>query len=160
MPVALREDAAAGFPDDTLASGPTVMGAETLAAVGDWFDLTPDDARRRFRANLTLEGGGPFWEDRLFAAPGETVTFRVGDVMFFGTNPCARCVVPGRDPSTGEPIAGFAKSFADRRRAAMPAWAEPEAFDHFFRLAVNTRLFAPAVGGVVRVGDPVEVLPA
>ena len=158
FPVCVKEDRTAGFPDDTLASGPTVIGAETLATVADWFRLSADNARRRFRANLSLEGGGAFWEDRLFAAPGETVTFRIGGVMFFGTNPCARCVVPSRDPDTGEAIPAFAKAFAERRRSSLPAWAEPEAFDHYFRLAVNTRLFAPADGGEVRVGDPVEIL--
>ena len=63
----LRENAVEGFPDDTIASGPTVIGAESLATVADWFGLSPDDARRRFRANLTIEGGGAFWEDRYHA---------------------------------------------------------------------------------------------
>jgi uncharacterized protein YcbX len=54
QPVTLREDTAAGFPDDTLAAGPTVLAAETLAAVADWFGLPFDDARRRFRANLLI----------------------------------------------------------------------------------------------------------
>ena len=157
MAVTLREDVASGFPDDTLASGPTVIGAETLATVGEWFGLPFENAQRRFRANLTLEGGGPFWEDRLFAAPGETVTFRIGEVTFFGTNPCARCVVPGRDPAREEVIPRFPTTFAERRRASLPAWTEREAFDHFFRVAVNTRLYAPAAGGVLRVGDAVEM---
>ncbi|HEX6986778.1 MAG TPA: MOSC N-terminal beta barrel domain-containing protein, partial [Planctomycetaceae bacterium] len=51
-PVTFCEDARTGFPDDTIASGPTVIAAETLAVVADWFGLTFDDARRRFRANL------------------------------------------------------------------------------------------------------------
>jgi len=157
-PVTLHEDPAAGFPDDTLSPGPTVIAAETLAAVADWFGLTPDDARRRFRANLTVEGGGPFWDDRLFGPPGSPVLFRVGEVLLFGTNPCARCVVPSRDPDTAEQLPGFAKSFAVRRRDTLPAWADPDAFDHFFRLAVNTRLYSPVEGGVIRVGDTVELV--
>lgn len=158
FPVKLREAAETGFPDDTLASGPTIIAAETLAAVADWFGLTFESARERFRANLVIEGGGPFWDDRLFAAPGESVTFRIGELSFFGMNPCARCVVPSRDPHTAEQIAGFAKSFAARRRDSLPAWAEPDAFDHFYRLAVNTRLFAPATGGMLQIGDTVEVV--
>lgn len=157
LPVSLREDAAGGFPDDTLAAGPTVVSVETLAVVAGWFGLSADEARLRFRANLIVEGGGPLWEDRLFGAPGDPVGFRVGGVTFFGTNPCARCVVPGRHPETAAPTPLFAKTFAVRRRETLPAWAEPEAFDHFFRLAVNTRLYAPAAGGTIRVGDPVEL---
>lgn len=160
QPVTLRENPAAGFPDDTLAPGPTVLAAETLAAVADWFGLSFDDARRRFRANLLIEGGGPFWDDRLFGPPGDPVLFRVGDVMLFGTNLCARCVVPSRDPATAEQTSGFAKTFADRRRQSLPPWADPDAFDHYFRLAVNTRLFAPPAGGLIRVGDPVELVNA
>ncbi|MGC1275306.1 MAG: MOSC N-terminal beta barrel domain-containing protein [Planctomycetaceae bacterium] len=157
FPVDLREDKTSGFPDDTLSSGPTIIAAETLAHVGDWFGVPFDEARRRFRANLVVEGGGPFWDDRLFAEPGETVTFRIGEAMFFGTNPCARCVVPSRDSVTGEQRPGFAKEFAVRRRESLPAWSHTDAFDHFYRLAVNTRFFAPATGGRLRVGDDVEV---
>lgn len=157
-PVTLREDAASGFPDDTLAPGPTVIAAETLAEVAGWFGLSSENARRRFRANLTLEGGGPFWDDRLFGQPGQPVGFRVGELMFFGTNPCARCVVPSRDPDTASQLPNFSKAFALRRREALPPWAEPDAFDHHFRLAVNTRLYSPAAGGVIRVGDTVELL--
>lgn len=157
FPVTLREDRAAGFPDDTLASGPTAIARETLETVADWFELSFEDVRRRFRANLTLEGGGPFWDDRLFGPPGEPITFRIGDVLLFGTNPCARCVVPSRDPETAAATLGFAKAFAQRRRELLPAWADPDAFDHFYRLAVNTRLFAPAGWGVLRVGDRVDL---
>jgi hypothetical protein len=158
MAVMLREDAAGGFPDDTLASGPTVIAAETLATVADWFGLSAENARQRFRANLTIEGGGPFWDDRLFGPPGQPVAFRIGELMFFGTNPCARCVVPSRDPETAEQVPNFAKAFALRRRESLPPWADPDAFDHHFRLAVNTRLYAPAEGSVIRVGDTVELL--
>jgi uncharacterized protein YcbX len=158
LDVALREDATAGFPDDTDASGPTFVSAETLAEVAAWFGIELDSSRQRFRANLTLEGGAPFWEDQLFGPPGDPVTFRVGELLFFGTNPCARCVVPSRDPNSGQQISGFARDFADRRRQNLPAWADIDAFDHFFRLAVNTRLFAPAEGGVLKVGDVVETL--
>lgn len=156
--VTLREDSESGFPDDTLASGPTVIAAETLSAVAKWFHLSFEEARKRFRANLVLEGGGAFWDDRLIAQPGETVTFRIGEVLLFGTNPCARCVVPSRDSSSGQQSRGFAKEFALRRQATLEGWAPLEAFDHYYRLAVNTRLFAPNEGGALRIGDPVEVL--
>jgi len=157
--VTIRENRSAGFPDDTASSGPTVLAVESLETVAAWFDLPFDETRRRFRANLLLEGGGAFWDDRLFGPPGEAVTFRIGDLLLFGTNPCARCVVPSRDSVNGRQQPGFARTFAARRQEALPAWSPPDAFDHFYRLAVNTRLFAPAGGGLLRVGDPVEVLP-
>ena len=55
-------------------------------------------------------------------------------------NPCARCVVPSRDPRTGEALAGFQKRFADLRRAALAAEVDATPFTHTYRLAVNTRL--------------------
>ena len=55
-------------------------------------------------------------------------------------NPCARCVVPSRDARTGEPIAGFQKRFAEQRRATLAAGVDPTPFNHYYRLAVNTRL--------------------
>ena len=158
FPVILRENRQSGFPDDTLSHGPTIIAAETLRTVADWFGISFDDARERFRANLIIEGGGPFWDDHLFSDPGATVTFRIGDVLFFGVNPCARCVVPTRDARSGEGIPGFVNTFTARRRKMLPAWARSEAFDHFYRMAVNTRLYVPTEGGVIRVGDAVEIL--
>jgi len=158
IPVTLRNDPVRGFPDDTDAPGPTVISIETLREAGEWFGLDVDNSRRRFRANLALEGGGPFWEDRLFGPPGEPVLFRIGDVLFFGTNPCARCVVPSRDPVSGEQRSGFAKIFAERRRSMLPDWADRDVFDHFYRLAVNTRLYSKSNEGLLRVGDPVEIV--
>lgn len=158
MPLTLREDPSRSFPDDTDASGPTVISTETLREAGGWFGLDLENSRRRFRANLTLTGGGPFWEDRLFGPPGEPVLFRIGDVLLFGTNPCARCVVPSRDPDSGEQNRGFQKSFADKRRESLPDWADRDAFDHFYRLAVNTRLYSKTGEGLLRVGDPVEIV--
>lgn len=158
MPVSLREDRLRGFPDDTDASGPTIISAETLREAGEWFGIDLEDSRRRFRANLTLEGGEPFWEDRLFGPPSEPVLFRVGENLLFGTNACARCVVPSRDPDSGAQRTGFAKIFVEKRRDSLPKWADADAFDHFYRLAVNTRLYSKSTQGLLRVDDPVEIV--
>jgi len=143
----LAENTTTGFPDDTDAPGPTLISTATLDAVAEWFPgLTLDEARRRFRANLEIdlfESGEPvepFWEDRLVGPAGTTVPFQIGDVRWLGVNPCQRCVVPTRDSQTGDPIAGFQKSFAQHRAAALPAWAPRDRFNHFYRLAVNTQL--------------------
>ena len=157
--VTLVEDSESGFPDDTDAPGPTVLGTGTVNAVAGWFGLEPDEIRGRFRANLEVDDVEPFWEDRLFGAVGSFVRFRIGGVVFEGTNPCRRCVVPSRSPTTGDAIPGFQKEFAERRQESLPGWAEASRFEHFYRLAVNTRL-APDGPGVIRVGDAVAILAA
>src|SRR5262245_18880709 len=160
--VRLIENADAGFPDDLESAGPTLIGTATLRAVAGWFaGLDEAEVRRRFRANLEIEGAvdgplPPFWEDRLYGPAGQDVRFRIGEVVFVGTNPCQRCIVPTRDWATGEAWPRFAKAFAQQREATLPGWAERSRFDHFYRLAVNTR--AVSSGGIIRLGDAVEVL--
>jgi uncharacterized protein len=67
-------------------------------------------------------------------------SFEIGAVRLRGRTACQRCVVPTRDSSSGEVIAGFAKTFGQRRREEMPPWAPATAFDHFYRLTLNTSL--------------------
>lgn len=161
-PARLIENALTGFPDDTDSPGPTVIGSATLAAVAAWFGLTVAEVRGRFRPNLEIAGVEPFWEDRLFGAAGHDVEFAVGGVRFAGTNPCARCPVPTRWVATGEvgPEPAFAKLFAQRRHASLPAWAEAARFDHHYRLATNTRLATIGAAGEIAVGDTVAVAAA
>lgn len=155
FPVRLRRDATTGFPDDLKAPGPTVTSEASLEALATWFPGTgAPNLRARFRSNLELAGGEPFAEDALYGAAGERRAFRVGGVAFFGTNPCQRCAVPGRDPRTGSTDAGFQKHFMARREASLPSWAERARFNHFYRFAVNTIVPASEVGKELRVGDP------
>lgn len=167
------ENLESGFPDDGECPSATLISTPTLEAVAEWFPpLDAAEMRRRFRANLEIDvdtsGDSassdcpPFWEDRLFtdyASPDsrEVVPFRVGDVFFDGVNPCARCPVPTRDSHTGVVWHGFARTFADRRRDHLPAWAPRSPFDHYYRLSVNTRLGFAQVGKTIRVGDRVEL---
>jgi hypothetical protein len=158
MPVELLENSDGGFPDDTEYPGPTVISTATLAAVASWFPgLTSDGARERFRANLEIDGVEPFWEDRLLAPGIGAVRFRIGEAELLGMNPCARCIVPTRDARSGESIAQFAKTFARERLASLPPWAPVERFDHFYRLAVNTRPTSSR-SVTIREGDTVEIL--
>ena len=161
-PVRLRENPTAGFPDDTDSPGPTLIATATLAAVAGWFDLTLEQTRARFRANIEIGGVPAFWEDAYYggicrigaaadAEPGVALTM---------VNPCARCAVPSRDARTGEPIAGFQKRFAERRRAALAPGVDATPFDHYYRLAVNTRLAPGSIGGAIRVGDAVHAVAA
>jgi uncharacterized protein YcbX len=165
-PVELRHDRDGGFPDDTTLSGPTVISTATLREVASWFDdVDTEGMRRRLRANVEIgadesadaEPLPPFWEDRLYAGEEESVAFTIGGVAFRGVNPCQRCVVPTRDPDTGEETPGFRERFVERREATLPEWADRERFDHFFRLMVNTVVPESSVGETLRVGDPVEV---
>lgn len=157
--VRLEENPAAGFPDDTAAPGPTVISTATLEAVTSWFPgLTVDDVRRRFRANLEIEGVEPFWEDRLYSEPGQTVRFRVGGVLLDGTNPCQRCVVPTRSPETAERYTDFTAIFERERYETLPPWATRSRFDHFYRLAVNTRPVSGSAGPIC-LGDDVQLAP-
>ena len=143
--VSVQCDDDGGFPDDALAPGPTIVSTATLAAVAAWFPgLDVDAVRRRLRANVEVDGVPPFWEDGLYGAAGDRVGFHIGAAAFEGTNPCQRCVVPARDPQTGEPLAAFAQRVAEKRAATLPPWADRTRFDHYYRLAVNTRAPAPS----------------
>jgi len=155
--VRLVENCETGFPDDLDAPGPTIISTATLVAVAEWFPgLTLDEARRRFRANLEIDGVEPFWEDRLYGREDEPVRFRIGDVEFFGTNPCQRCVVPTRDSQTGDVFSDFQKQFATQRESTLPVWAERSRFNHFYRLAVNTRVVSSE--GMLSVGSGLSLL--
>ena len=60
-----------GFPDDTIANGPTIVSTASLQAVADWFPgLSVDDIRLRFRTSLEIDGVPAFWEDQLFGERG------------------------------------------------------------------------------------------
>jgi uncharacterized protein len=167
--VMIEENRETGFPDDLDSPGPTLVGRPSLEAVTAWFPpLDLAEVRRRFRANLEIAGDDAgvlpaFWEDRLFdadAAPDAlaTIGFRIGEVRFEGVNPCARCAVPTRDSHTGDVWPRFAQDFQTRRAEALPAWAPRTAFDHFYRLAVNTRVPPSETGKQIRVGDTVNVI--
>jgi uncharacterized protein YcbX len=150
--VRLHENPLAGFPDDTDSPGPTLIATATLEAVAGWFDLSIEQARARFRANIEIGGVPAFWEDAHYGS-----TCRIGEVPLELVNPCARCVVPSRDARTGEALAGFQKRFAEQRRATLRPDVDPTPFNHFYRLAVNTRLAPPSPGGTIRVGDAIGV---
>jgi MOSC domain-containing protein len=156
QPITVRYSAE-GFPDDTVANGPTIISTASLDAVATCFPgLTSSDMRLRFRTTLEIDGVPAFWEDQLFGAEQDSVVrFRIGEVQFEGSNPCARCVVPSRNPQTGGIIPGFQKVFTDYRRNHIPSWTPEARFDHYYRLATNTRVASSEAGKLVRIGDSV-----
>jgi uncharacterized protein len=95
---------------------------------------------RRFRPNLVISGALPWSEDTWRVIRIGVVTFRI-------VKPCARCVITTRDPDTGaqtdprEPL----KTLATFHRAANGG-------------VIFGQNIIPDSTGVIRVGDPVEVL--
>ena len=172
-----------GFPDDNIANGPTIISTASLQAVSDWFPgLSVESVRLRFRTTLEIDGHSiesrapasareqpgtapnangqlpAFWEDQLYGEDERSVVrFRIGEVSFDGSNPCARCPVPARDPQTAADLVGFQKRFSDLRRETLPPWAPAARFDHFYRLAVNTRVAPTETGKTMRLADTLHI---
>ncbi|HMD40703.1 MAG TPA: MOSC N-terminal beta barrel domain-containing protein [Candidatus Acidoferrum sp.] len=158
--------ACAGFPDDELAAGPTIISTASLESVCEWFPgMTLEEARRRFRTTLEIDAPPSqngetheklpaFWEDQLFAeSEASVVRFKIGDVAFEGSNPCARCPVPARESGSGEVTIGFQMRFTELRRKHLPPWSPEARFGHFYRLSTNTRVPSTEAGKLLRVGD-------
>lgn len=157
FPVQLQ-NSLTGFPDDTNAPGPTVISTATLEAIASWFpEISLDEMRIRLRTNLEIGGVPAFWEDQLFAEADSVVQFQVGNVLFEGVNPCQRCVVPTREPFSAAVYPNFQKIFVAKRRASLPSWAASR-FNHFFKLAVNTRVPESEASKTIEVGDSIKIL--
>ncbi|KYC41657.1 molybdenum cofactor biosysynthesis protein [Scytonema hofmannii PCC 7110] len=158
FPVEVKQNLDTGFPDDTVSLGPTIISTATLEAIASWYPgLDVEEVRLRFRSNIEISGVPAFWEDRLFTEAEGTVNFQIGDVQFMGINPCQRCVVITRDSKTGVAYPNFQKTFVAQRRTSLPAWAERSRFNHFYRLAINTRLPVTEEGKTICVGDELRI---
>lgn len=137
--------------------GVTVAGTATFGEVASWFPgLDVDSVRDRFRTNLEVGGVDAFWEDRLVADGPRR--FRVGDVTFETLKPVPRCVVPTRDPATGEATAGFRERFVERREETLPEAADSTVFDHANVLTVLAHPVEADRGETIGIGDEVEVV--
>ena len=158
IPVRVKQNLTQGFPDDTASPGPTIISTATLEAIASWYPgLDVEEVRLRFRANIEIDGVPAFWEDRLFAEADTTVDFQIGDVQFMGVKPCQRCVVITRNPKTGEAYPNFQKTFIAKRQETLPAWAEKTRFNHFYRLAINTRVPATEAGKKINLEDVLKL---
>ncbi|MGQ4555524.1 MOSC N-terminal beta barrel domain-containing protein [Halobellus sp. GM3] len=155
LDLSLRRDTSLGFVDRR-GMGPSVVSTATLREIASWFDeLDVEGVRRRLRANVEIAGVPPFWEDRFVG--GDAPAFDVGAVRFEGVTPCGRCVVPGRDPDTGESLSAFRERFVEKRRETFPEWADPDAFEHRFVAMLIARVPEADRGSRLSVGDPVAV---
>lgn len=136
--------------------GPSVLSTATLEAVASWFDgLTLDGVRRRLRANIEVSGVPAFWEDQFVGK--DAPDFEIDGVRVEGVTPCGRCVVPSRDPDTGEAIAEFRERFVEKRAETFPAFADADAFDHHYSVMILTRVPEASRRPTLRVGDSVQV---
>ena len=159
LKVKIKQNLVMGFPDDTVSPGATIVSTATLAEIASWYPgLNTDDVRNRFRANIEIDGVPAFWEDCLFASEDTTVKFSIGKVEFMGVNPCQRCIVVTREPQTGRVYPQFQKIFVKKRKETLPQWTERSRFNHFFRLAVNTRLSPAQAGKTIAIGDEVRLI--
>lgn len=154
FPVKIEQNLERGFPDDTISPGATIISTATLELIASWYrDLEAEEVRKRFRANIEISGVPAFWEDRLFTTSEDTVSFQIGDVQMIGVNPCQRCVVITRDSQTGEAYPNFQKTFITKRKETLPQWTEKSRFNHFYRLAINTRVPETEARKTITLGD-------
>ena len=116
-----------------------LTSAGSLGELGGW--LAADGERpvpmTRFRPSVVVAGAAPWAEDRWRRV-------RIGAVPFRVAKPCGRCMVTTTDQVTGERGRQPLKMLGRRRRFGQ-------------RLVFGQNLI-PDAGGVIRVGDPVEIL--
>lgn len=155
-PVTIQQNLHMGFPDDSVASGPTVVSTASLQQVADWFpELDLEQIRRRFRPNLAIAAAPAFWEDQWFGETGQEIAFAIGQVQILGSNPCQRCIVPTRDAIMGTGYPDFQKQFMAQRQASLPTWTPASRFNHFYKFTLNTKIPASEAGKQLQVGDQV-----
>lgn len=169
FPVHIQENTNIGFPDDTDSPGPTIISTATLQEIASWYpNLSVTEIRRRLRTNIEITGVTAFWEDRLFtnnpqdfSIASATLT-SIDNILLQGINPCQRCIVPTRSATTGHIDPDFSKTFSERRAATLPAEVDRSKFNHFYRVAVNTRFPASSISRVIgqsiRVGDSIQLI--
>ncbi|MWV41439.1 MOSC N-terminal beta barrel domain-containing protein [Natrialba sp. INN-245] len=151
----LERDRSLGFVDRR-EMGPSVISTASLREVASWFDgMSVDGARRRLRANVEISDVPAFWEDRIVG--DDAPALEAGDVRLEGVTPCGRCVVPARDPETGDPIEAFQERFVEKRRETFPAWADADAFDHYYTLMIIARTPETDRGKRLRVDESVTI---
>lgn len=158
-PATLVQNKTGRFLDIPDLSGITIISTASLQSVAGWFNIPGlDETRKRFRATIEITGVAPFWEDHLFSTPGTAIEFTIGEVTLFGMSPRARCVVPTRNPESGEVLHAFPKTFAKHRAASLPAWSKLDEYDHHYYLTVDCYIPASEIGKWIYVGDEVGVI--
>jgi uncharacterized protein YcbX len=157
--IKLLQNKTGRFMDIPDISGVTVLSTSSLKEVSTWYDnISIDETRKRFRATLEIDGVPAFWEDHLFSTEGRGIEFKIGDVTVFGMSPRARCVVPTRNPETGEVIHAFPKIFAKHRAANQPEWSTLNEYGHHYYLTVNCFIPPTEIGKQIEVGNSITII--
>jgi uncharacterized protein len=157
--VHLIQDATGRFLDVPDLSGVTVVSKNSLLEVTKWFDgISYDESKRRFRANLEIDGVEAFWEDQLFLKPGTGIEFTIGDVTLFGVSPRARCVVPTRHSENAAVTHKFPKTFSRNRSEQLPSWSHLNNYNHHYYLSVDCYIPAMEYGKSIFVGDEIKIV--
>ena len=91
----------------------------------------------RFRPNIVFIGGKPFQEDGM-------KTFKVGNILFYGVKPCARCAITTTDQETAERLNEPLKTLATYRK-----------FENKVLFGMN---LLHEGGGEIKIGDKIEIL--
>jgi len=116
-----------------------LTSAGSLSELGRWLAEHGEQPvpMTRFRPSVVVTGAPAWAEDRWRR-------IRIGAVSFRVVKPCGRCVVTTTDQITGERGSQPLKMLGQRRR--------------FGQQLVFGQDMIPDGGGVIRVGDPVEIL--
>jgi uncharacterized protein len=116
-----------------------LTSTESLEQLGEWLTGAGDQPvpMNRFRPNAVVAGFEPWAEDRWRR-------IRIGSVSFRVVKPCGRCVVTTTDQMTGERGTQPLRMLAARRR--------------FGKNVVFGQNIIPDSPGLIRVGDPVEIV--
>jgi uncharacterized protein len=96
----------------------------------------------RFRPNIVVHGGGPFWEDRVGG-------FRIGDTTFHCVKPCARCPITTTDQATASVGKEPLRTLATFRRGGIHVPGPVRGAAYFGQNVIHDG------AGVIRVGDAV-----
>lgn len=156
--VELHQNKTGRFLDIPDISGVTLLSTASLQSVREWFrNMNMEETRRRFRATVEIEGVPAFWEDHLFSEKGSAIEFQLGDVKLIGISPRERCVVPSRNPETGESWRGFQKSFAGHRSQSLPGWSLLKQYGHSYYLSVDCHIPKSEIGKWLNVGDELKI---
>ena len=110
---------------------------------------------RRMRTNIVVDGMAAYDEEHLF-----TKSFKLGDLIVNDSLPVKRCIVPARDPETGQPDKKF---IGQVLRERIESYKDPELAKigfkggQSYRASINTKIVGEQ-SGVVKLGDELRII--